>query len=247
MKRVLITGAAGVIGRCLRAGLKGVYDELRLADIALQEPAGPGETVLRTDIRDIAALEAAMQSVDCVVHLAGIPVEGPWETVRDLNIDGCYNAFEAAYQAGVPKMIFASSGQTTLMHGRNIPVGPESPVRPYTVYACTKVFGEALARYYVDVRGMKVLVLRIGWFRAYDDPMLRDPAHPVQKEWCSPRDLTQLITRAVRADLSFGIFYGVSNNTGRYWDIRNARELLGYQPEDDAARILARSLAMTPP
>ena len=55
MKRVLITGAAGSIGRCLRQHMQGVYDELRLADIAPQAPAGPGETVMQIDIRDIAS------------------------------------------------------------------------------------------------------------------------------------------------------------------------------------------------
>ena len=244
--RILITGPGGRIGSQILPLLRKEF-ALRLLDAKPLAPVEDDE-VVQGDILDFEILKRACQGVTAMVHLAAVSDEDDFKTkLLPVNLEGGYNAFEAAYQAGVPKMIFASSGQTTLMHGRSIPVGPESPVRPYTVYACTKVFGEALARYYVDVRGMKVLVLRIGWFRAYDDPMLRDPAHPVQKEWCSPRDLVQLITRAVRADLSFGIFYGVSNNTGRYWDIRNARELLGYQPEDDAARILARSPAMTPP
>ena len=63
--------------------------------------------------------------------------------------------------------------------------------------------------------------------------MKTEPA--LRREWCSPRDLSQLMAKSIRADLKFAIFFGVSNNTGRFWDIRNAQELVGYDPRDDAA------------
>jgi len=94
--QVLITGAAGIIGMCLRAHWRGRYGLLRLADIAEQEPAGAGEEVRTFDIRDIDSVERCMQGMDCVVHLAGVPVEDSWEKVLPLNIEGCYNVFEAA-------------------------------------------------------------------------------------------------------------------------------------------------------
>src|SRR5436309_2077226 len=59
----------------------------------------------------------------------------------------------------------------------------------------------------------------------------------LRREWCSPRDLTQLLVKSLRAELPFAIFFGLSNNTGRYWDISNAQKLVGYEPEDDAAKI----------
>ena len=95
MKRILITGAAGIIGNALRQGLRGSYSLIRLADIASLGSTAAGEELATTDIRDIAALEKAMAGIDCVVHLAGVPEEAAWDQVLPLNIEGCYNVFEA--------------------------------------------------------------------------------------------------------------------------------------------------------
>src|SRR5690606_32406760 len=94
--RVLITGAAGNIGKCLRSHLRGRYALLRLADIAEQEPAQGNEEICTIDVRDIDSVERCMQGIDCVIHLAGIPGVDTWEKILPMNIDGCYNVFEAA-------------------------------------------------------------------------------------------------------------------------------------------------------
>jgi uronate dehydrogenase len=130
--RVLITGAAGNIGRVLRAQLKGRYALLRLTDIAPQAPAGPGEEVLSVDIRDPAAVERSMQGIDCVIHLAGVPEEDVWEKVLPLNIEGCYNVFEAARSAGVRRVVFASSNHAVGFHRRERCIDDAVQPRPDT-------------------------------------------------------------------------------------------------------------------
>src|ERR1700691_3690157 len=95
MTRVLITGAAGLIGRVLRAGFQGHY-ALRLADIAPQAPAQADEEIVTADITRLEDLLPVMKGVDVVVHLAGVPDEDRWQRIRDMNIEGCYNVFEAA-------------------------------------------------------------------------------------------------------------------------------------------------------
>ena len=114
------------------------------------------------------------------------------------------------------------------------------PARPWTVYACTKLFGEALARHYAEKHGLSMIVIRLCYFQPYDSPILRAPG-PIQREWCSPRDLAQLLLKSLNADVPFAIFFGVSNNTGRFWDISNARTLVSYEPRDDAADYLKKS------
>jgi uronate dehydrogenase len=78
-----------------------------------------------------------------------------------------------------------------------------------------------------------MICVRICWFQGYQSSLLRQQPE-LHREWCSPRDLTQLLVKSIGADLPFAIFFGVSNNTGRYWDISNAQKLVGYQPQDDA-------------
>ena len=109
MKKILITGAAGLIGKVLRNAFKGQYELIRCLDIAIQEPASVGEEVIQCDLRDFVTLEKAMQGIDCVIHLGGVSVEDSWEKILPANIEGCYNAFNCAHLAGVKRMIFASS------------------------------------------------------------------------------------------------------------------------------------------
>jgi uronate dehydrogenase len=243
MKRILITGAAGTIGRSLRQQLQGVYGELRLGDIAPQAAAMPGERVLHLDIRAPASLVAAMESVDCVVHLAGIPTEGPWEQVRDLNIDGCYNVFEAARQQGVPRVVFASSNHVVGFHRRSRVLDDQTPVRPDTRYGVSKVFGEALGRLYADKFGLSVACLRIGTFRTSDRPT--DARQLLS--WVSHRDLAQLVRRCIdHPRYHFLVAYGVSANRRSRWSNAHLTDL-DYAPEDDSETFAAQVLADAPP
>jgi uronate dehydrogenase len=154
MKRILITGAAGKIGSVLRKGLRGSYPLIRLLDIAPLGAADTGEELYVTDIQDIAALEKAVTGVDCVVHLAGMSTEAGWEKVLRLNIEGCYNVFEASRRAGVKRIIFASSNHAVGFHRRERFIDTNVVPRPDTRYGVSKVFGEALGRLYADKYGL---------------------------------------------------------------------------------------------
>src|SRR5262245_3935149 len=238
-ERLLITGPGGRVGTQIVPLLREQF-ALRLLDTKQLQAQGDDE-VLQADVRDFGALRIACDGVKSLVHLAAIADEDDFHTrLLPMNVAGTYNAFEAARQAGVRKILFASTGQTVLNYGRGTWVTTEMPVRPATVYASTKIFGEGLARYYSDIHGMSVICIRICYFRAYDDPLLRIPNHEVQRTWCSPRDLTQLMVKSIRCDLPFAIFFGISNNTERKWDISNAQKLVSYEPQDNAADYLPR-------
>lgn len=239
-KRILITGAAGQIGLALRTGLAGRYDLLRLADLAPQKTAGAGEEVVQFDLGDMPAVEAAMQGIDCVVHLGGVSVEDSWDKVLPANIAGCYNVFEAAYRQGVKRVIFASSNHAIGFHRRERFIDNTVVPRPDTRYGVSKVFGEAVGRLYADKHGLSVACLRIGTFRNPDRP---DNARQLLT-WISHRDMVQLVRRCIdHPDYHFVTVYGVSANLRSRWDNTNVK-FLGYRPEDDsevfAPEILAK-------
>jgi uronate dehydrogenase len=240
MNRILITGAAGKIGNALREGLRGGYPLIRLADIASLGASRKGEELVTTDIRDMAALEKAMAGIDCVVHLAGVPEEAEWETVLPLNIEGCYNVFEAARRRGVRRVIFASSNHAVGFHRRERFIDNTVVPRPDTRYGVSKVFGEALGRLYADKYGLSVACLRIGTFRVPDRP-----AEARQLlTWISHRDMVQLVRRCIdHPDYHFVTVYGVSNNLRSRWDNTNVK-FLGYRPQDDSEVFAAEILAM---
>ena len=240
--RVLITGAAGNIGRTLRTQLQRRYALLRLTDIAPQAPAGAGEEVATVDIRDLAAVERSMEGIDCVVHLAGMPEEDAWEKILPLNIEGCYHVFEAARRQGVRRLVFASSNHAIGFHRRETFIDTEVETRPDGRYGVSKVFGEALGRMYADKYGMSVACLRIGSFRASDRPS--ESRHLLT--WISHRDMTQLTRRCIEhPHYHFVVAYGVSANLRSRWDNTPAK-FLGYRPQDDAEVFAAEVLATSP-
>ncbi|MEZ4498360.1 MAG: NAD(P)-dependent oxidoreductase, partial [Thermomicrobiales bacterium] len=197
-----------------------------------EEP--PVDDYFTADIADFDAVRPALTGMDAVIHLAaqGSPY-AEWDEVREKNISGTYNVFESARQAGATKIVFASTNHVMGMYDRDgqWPIYANQPVRPDSLYGVSKAFGENLGRYYYDQYGISVICLRIGWF-------LTEPRDDFG-EWSilTPRDCAQIVEKALEADLGYGIFYAISGNAGRNWDITDAIVKLGYRPEDDGARM----------
>jgi len=233
MKGVLVTGAAGAIGSTLRTGLAGAYPLLRLTDIKPVAALRPGEEYAAADLADLPAVKALMTGVDCVVHLGGVPREGPWEAILPANIVGTYNVFEAAREAGVKRVVFASSNHVIGYHRADHTVGIDAAPRPDSRYGASKVFGEALGRLYADKHGLSVACLRIGSFRSKPDNERQ------LATWISPRDMVQLVRRSIDAvPFHFLVLYGVSNNRRARWQ-NPAAAAIGYVPVDDAENYAA--------
>ena len=156
MNRVLVTGAAGGIGTRLRTLLKGIYPDIRWSD--LKTPAGlkPDERFVQADLAVMSEVEKAVDGVQGIVHLGGFSTEGPWDTILNANIIGCYNVFEAARRAGVERIVFASSNHVVGFYPRQRRVGADDAVRPDSRYGASKAFGEALAALYAYKHGLRV-------------------------------------------------------------------------------------------
>jgi nucleoside-diphosphate-sugar epimerase len=252
-KKVLVTGLSGVIGAAIKP-----YLEKRYELSALNRRDVPGVPCHKADIADFEAIKPAFKGIDTVVHLSAAAsvlrsFEGPnaeWNEILQSNLIGCYNVFEASRLTGVKRIIFASSSGVIRGYESQFPYKPliegkydevpsswqmvthESPMWPWRLYGCSKVWGEALGRYFSDTFGISVICLRIGLVCAEDRP--RNPRE--FSIWCSHRDMAQMVERCIDApdSLKYDIFFVISNNKWGYRDISHARKVLGYKPQDTA-------------
>ena len=241
-KRILITGMSGLIGGMVGKSLaKDNYVR------ALNRSPVEGVDCVQADISNLEAIRTAFTGIDTVVHMAAYL--GPeFSGQVSGNLIGAYNVFEAAREAGVKRFIFGSSGATQMQYEVDEPIKsmvearwddvpsprpiltPQDAARPNGIYGATKVWGEALGRYYSDAHGMSVICIRIGRVVKEDWPY--DARHAAV--YCSHRDIIQMVEKCVLAPdkVRFDIFYAVSNNKGRYRDLDHAREVLDYEPQD---------------
>jgi uronate dehydrogenase len=160
--RLLLTGAAGGLGRVLRPRLKPWCTTLRLSDIADLGAAATGEELQPAALEKADEVHALLDGVDAVVHLGGVSVEGPFEPILQANIVGAYNLYEAARKHGVTRIVFASSNHVTGFYRQDEVIAPSKPMRPDGHYGLSKAFGENLAQFYFDRYGLETVSLRIG-------------------------------------------------------------------------------------
>ncbi len=219
----------------------------------------PPERLHLADLTDFAAVQRAVTGMDVIVHMAADPDgHAGWESVLNNNIVGAQHLFEASRLAGVKRVIYASTNQvvfgycadesysslfaTQVSAPTPAPIPPIThlqPTRPLNEYACSKIFGEALAHMYAYTHGLSCICLRIGWVTT-DDQLPHRPtvsAIPSARSlWCSQRDVVQLVERCITApdSLRFDVFFGQSDNLYNLVDIKHTQDVLGYAPQDRA-------------
>jgi uronate dehydrogenase len=223
-RRIVFTGAAGGIGTMVRPLLAPLNPGLVLSDRVAPANLSPTEKFVAADLTRPDEVAAAVKGAHSVIHLGGHSVEGSWEQILNANIIGCYNVFEAAREAGVKRVIFASSNHAVGFYRRKRRIGPDVTVRPDSRYGVSKAFGEALGALYADKHGMAVTCLRIGNV----GPVPLDVRR--LSIWISPADLVQLFRIGLEhPDIRFEILYGASDNAASWWDNTRAFDL-GYRP-----------------
>jgi uronate dehydrogenase len=244
MKRILMTGARGGVGTMLRPMLRQTYSDVLLSDIAPVDDLARGETFTAVDLADKAAVAKLCKGVDGILHFGGFSVEGPWDTIHQANIVGVINLFEGAREAGVKRIVFASSNHAVGFYPRTARINEERKVLPDSRYGVSKAFGEAMGAFYAEKFGLGVLSLRIGNVGLKPIDVRRLAI------WLHPEDLMQLCQIGLEhPDLKHEIFYGMSHNERAWWDNSRARAF-GYKPkhraEDHAAYALAEQAKAKP-
>ncbi|MFB6364183.1 NAD-dependent epimerase/dehydratase family protein [Paenibacillus elgii] len=243
--KVLITGAAGNIGKAFRQYAKDAGAEycFRLADRssdALSAIAQAGDEIVTLDVTDLDACQQACANVSTVIHLAADPSPEAdfYASLLENNIKGTYNIFRAAKDQGCKRVIFASSAQAVEAYPLDVQVHSHMPVRPKNLYGVSKCFGEALASYFADVEGLSSIVVRIANFLS-DPQALHGASARDLSAYISPRDLGDLLVRCIETpSIKFAVFPGISNNRYKRMDLSDVREQLNYHPIDDSFAII---------
>ncbi|MES2972713.1 MAG: NAD(P)-dependent oxidoreductase [Pseudomonadota bacterium] len=227
-ERLLLTGAAGGLGKALRERLKANCSVLRLSDVADFGPAASGEEVMLADLADAAAVDKMVEGVDAIVHLGGVSVEGPFGPILQANILGLYNLYESARKHGVKRIVFASSNHVTGYYRQSETINADHPARPDGMYGLSKAFGEDLSRFYFDRYGIETACVRIG--SSFPEPKDRR----MLATWLSFDDLHRLITACLTTPiLGHSIIFGMSDNAVTWWDNSRANHI-GYKPLDSS-------------
>jgi NAD+ dependent glucose-6-phosphate dehydrogenase len=245
---VLLTGAGGRVGQAILSHLADEFD-WRLLD---REPITedrrygvPESASIVADVTDDEAIADAVRGCGAVIHLAGDPrPNAPWDSVLTNNIDGTQTVYQAAVDAGVEKVVFASSNHAVGAYeeAERTPEmyrsadefrldGTELP-RPSNLYGVSKATGETLGRYYHDEYDLPVVCVRIGNLTKGHPPREYERG---QAMWLSHRDCAHLFDRCVKAEYDYEIVYGISDNDRKYYSIERAKEVLDYEPLDNSA------------
>jgi uronate dehydrogenase len=238
--RLLLTGAAGGLGRVLRPRLKRLCTTLRVSDVAALDAAAAGEEVRPAALEDRPAVLALLDGVDAVVHLGGVSTERAWDPVLAANVVGVVNLYEAARKHAVKRIVFASSNHVTGFYRQDEVISPRDPVRADGAYGLSKAWGENVSRFYFDRYGIETACLRIG--SSFPEPKDRR----MLATWLSYDDLERLVTACLTTPvLGHAIIYGMSDNTNVWWDNTSARHI-GYRPQDSSERFRAALEAKQP-
>lgn len=233
--RILVTGAAGSIGRTLVPGLMAAGHQVIGFDRQGAPDDGSTTAWYTGDCADPSVVGPvfAAENLDAVVHLAGYPAEQSLPEALTSHVVTTAALLDAMVGHDVRRIVFASSNHAV---GRTPHEGftPASPMpvgvraRPDTFYGVGKVSAEALLSLYADRYRIDAIACRIGSFLDRPDSVR------ALSTWLSPEDCVRLFAAALSAPTpGFAVLYGISANTRAWWDLGPGRAL-GYEPQDDA-------------
>ncbi len=232
--RVLVTGAAGSIGRVVTLGLCERGHEVVGLDL-VPEPEGFTGNWHTADCSDPEAVRAVFtdEHLDGVVHLAGVAGERDLPTELTSHVITTAALLDAMVEHRVERIVYASSnhavGRTPRPAEGHGLLSDDALPRADTFYGVAKVAAEALLRLYVDRYSIDAVSCRIGSFLP-EPTTTRNLA-----TWLSADDAVRMVEAALTAPApAYAVLYGISNNTEAWWDLEPGRRL-GYEPQDDAA------------
>jgi nucleoside-diphosphate-sugar epimerase len=249
---VIVTGGSGRLGAYVVDRLKKKHD-VTVLDIA--PPKAKDIHHINISSTDLAKLTEAFKGIDAIVHLAAVPnprTSTP-QACFTVNTQGTWSVLQAAEDAGVKRVIVASSDAATGLHynpkgwaPQYLPVDEKHPLRPSEVYSLTKEITESICRCF-SVRGtVEVIVIRPGHIVFEPEyPELKSRGADVQNYhlwgFVAPEDVAQAMDLAL--DVKNGgydcIFIGAAEGLNERPTIEMFKERFGFVPEIRKPEIFA--------
>ncbi len=232
-RRILVTGAAGLVGQLVAARLADRY-ELVLTDVRpLPQPSALPFTP--ADLADLDVTRSLCQGTHTVLHLATANDRAPWESLLRSDIVGTYNVFLAAHEAGCQRVVFTSSIHAVNGAPPELVLPACQAAQPITLYGAAKAWGEAAGAFFARRYGYSVICLRLGSVAERTSRRLW-PGNPELRQVITYEDLLPLLVAAIEAppDLRYVVLNGVSANRPTRLDVTETRRVLHYAPRDDA-------------
>lgn len=225
VQRLVITGANGAVATALRPLLSPLFAEVVLSDLDEPSKLAANEVFQRGDLGRLEDLMVVTKGADAILHLGGGSQELDFEILKEANLLGIRNIFEAARQNRVNRMVFASSLHTHGFYSRGESFDEFSTPRPDSLYAATKLFGEATAYVYAQKCGIRTACIRIGAIGS--DAQSTEPGC-----WISDKDLADLVLIGLtHPDIRYEIFHGLSHHKNAPW-LKLRGRLFGYDPAE---------------
>ncbi|WP_028635710.1 NAD-dependent epimerase/dehydratase family protein [Nocardioides sp. URHA0032] len=232
--KVLVTGAAGSIGRVVMVGLADRGHTVVGLD-RVPEPTGEDRPWFTVDCTDPDAVAAVFdeEAFDGVLHLAGRPHEANLPDSLSSHVITTAALLDAMVEHGVRRFVYASSNHAVGRTPRRDLVGIDTRPRPDTFYGVGKVAAEAVMSLYADRYGIDAVACRIGSYLERPETVRH------LSTWLSHDDCVRMVDAALTAPApGFAVLYGISANTRGWWDLEPGRAL-GYEPLDDAEEFAA--------
>jgi uronate dehydrogenase len=236
MALTLVTGSAGRIGQAVVRELVARGQAVRGLDVV---PTPHATESAVGSVAEFDAVRRAMQGATALVHLAATPDDDDFMScLLPNNIVGAFHVVEAAREAGVPRVVLASTGQVVWwqrMRGE-VPIGPDVQPTPRGWYAATKCFLEAAGRSLAEAHGRAVIAVRLGWC-----PRTAEQAREIaESDWAkdvylSPGDAGRFFADAVMTPVEtrYYVVYAASRpHRSPTYDLGPTRRLLGFEPRD---------------
>jgi NAD+ dependent glucose-6-phosphate dehydrogenase len=248
-KKILILGGMGEIGRILTQGLCSSY-EVTVADIINTDAVDIGNYV-QIDVTDFNQLMAKVTpDIDVIINLTGLTEKKKIvssievKEMSNLYVVGSYNVLLIAKTLGIRRVIFASTNHVTGQYEDNghstlgRPIKSSDYPSPDNTYGAMKACAELFGSVFATEGNLSVVCLRVGTVQGNEMALLmsNDRAH---RTLLSTVDTTNLFLSAIEAKIDYGVYYGVSDNPGKPWDIENAIHDLSYKPTKNSKELVS--------